>query len=74
MRIDKAVPAIHSDTVRDGWRGIVDVAEVFFEEAGKIHRKQTHKKLIDPAKAFRLKFDTPQKTTLSQPATAGPLP
>lgn len=56
VRIDKAVPMLPSDTVRGGWRGIVDVAEVFFEEAGKIHRKQTHKKLIDPAKAFRLKF------------------
>lgn len=57
VRIDEAVPAIPSDTVREGWRGIVDVAEVFFEEASKIQRKQTHKKLIDPAKAFRLKFD-----------------
>ena len=56
VRMDKAVPTLPSDSVRGGWRGIVNVAEVFFEEAGKIHRKQTHKKLIDPAKAFRLKF------------------
>lgn len=59
VRIDKAKTTLPSDNIRNGWRGIVDVAEVFFEEAGMIERRQTHKKLIDPQKAFRLKF-TPE--------------
>ena len=54
VRIDKAIKNETLKGCRNGWKGIVDYAESIFHEAVGIQRKQTHKKLLDPEKSFRL--------------------
>lgn len=56
VRIDKAIKNETLKGCRNGWKGIVDYAESIFHEAVGIQRKQTHKKLLDPEKSFRLKL------------------
>lgn len=54
VRIDKTIKNETLKGGRDGWKGIVDYAEIILHEAAGIQRKQTHKKLLDPEKSFRL--------------------
>ena len=54
VRIDKAIKNEPLKGGRDGWKGIVDYAEIILHEAAGVQRKQTHKKLLDPEKSFRL--------------------
>ena len=54
MRIDKANKNQPLKGGRDGWKGIVDYAEIILHEAAGVQRKQTHKKLLDREKSFRL--------------------
>ena len=56
VRIDKAIKNETLKGGRDGWKGIVDYAEIILQKAAGIQRKQTHKKLLDPEKSFRLKL------------------
>ena len=56
VRIDKAIRNEIQEGGRDGWKGIVDEAECILHMAAGLQRKQTHKKLLDPEKSFRLKL------------------
>ena len=56
VRIDKAIKNETQVVGRDGWKGIVDEAESILHVAAGVQRKQTHKKLLDPEKSFRLKL------------------
>lgn len=57
IRLDKAVPSEEIDPkIRQGWRGIMDMAHSFLEISADVKRYKTHKPLLDQEMAFRVVF------------------